>query len=117
MKTTARILCGLFFALVFVSACGFDDTLRAYLDAHFWLPFSKHAGDFEKRGIRRVSAPYAGMLKAAGSSPLDKLRAAYQEISQPNTDFDAEALHQAGAQPASAASSRSTAKGRARKST
>ena len=42
MKMALRILksCGfVLFALGLVWACGFDDTLREYLDVHFWLPF------------------------------------------------------------------------------
>jgi hypothetical protein len=86
MRTAYRILrysCALFVALAFLSACGFDDSLREYLDAHFWLPFSKHSQDFEKRNVRRVSVPYAGMAKAQGNTTLEKLRTAYQEIAKP----------------------------------
>ncbi len=86
MKMARRILrsCGvvlLGFGLVW--ACPFDTTLREYLDAHFWLPFSKHPRHFEKRNVRRISAPYAGMTKSNAEGPLAKLRAAYQEISRP----------------------------------
>src|ERR1700722_2378279 len=85
-----------FFGLGFLWACPFDDTLREYLNAHFWLPFSKHSSNFEKRGVRRISAPYAGMVKAKGDTPLDKLRTAYQEISQPGSaTSDLAALRQA----------------------
>ena len=71
------------------SGCGFDDTLREYLDARFWLPFSKHGRHFENRKVGRVSAPFAGMRKQQDSSPLGRLRAAYQEISKPMVDtFD-----------------------------
>jgi tetratricopeptide (TPR) repeat protein len=98
MKPAHRIFrysCVLFFALAFVWACPFDNTLREYLDAHFWLPFSKFPNAFEKRNVRRVSAPFAGMVKAQGTSPLDKLRTAYQEISQPSSaDFDSAMLEQ-----------------------
>jgi len=73
----------------FIFACGYDDTLREYLDAHFWLPFSKRVQHFEKRNVRRISVPFAGMVRAADDSPLARLRAAYQEISQPvSTPFD-----------------------------
>jgi hypothetical protein len=64
-------------------ACGFDSSLREYLDARFWLPFSKQGWHFEKQNVRRIFAPYAGMTKAVGDAPLAKLRAAYQEIPQP----------------------------------
>ena len=67
-----------------ISACGFDRTLRAYLSKPFWLPFAKHSADFERRGVKRVSVPYAGMMAAAGDSPLVKLRKAYQEIREPS---------------------------------
>jgi hypothetical protein len=62
------------------SACWFDESLREYLDAHFWLPFSRSGRHFEKRNVRRISAPFAGMTKTSGNSPLDKLRAAYQSV-------------------------------------
>jgi hypothetical protein len=63
--------------------CAFDDTLRAYLDAHFWLPFAKSAANFERRNVRRISAPFAGMAAAQGGH-LANLRAAYQKISTPD---------------------------------
>lgn len=62
----------------FAWACGFDDTLREYLSAPFWLPLSKRAGDFGNKDLKRLSAPYAGMGKAAGDKPIDRLRSAYQ---------------------------------------
>jgi hypothetical protein len=69
-----------------VWACGFDSTLREYLDARFWLPFSKEAWHFERKNIRRVNYPFAGMVKLGGDTPLGRLRAAYQRIPQP--DFE-----------------------------
>jgi hypothetical protein len=70
-------------------ACGFDDALREYLDAHFWLPFVKGPIVAEKPGVRRISAPFAGMAAADGDSPLARLRAAYHEISEPDLrEFD-----------------------------
>ena len=69
----------------FCSACAFDYSLREYLDVRFWSPFGKHAGSFEKKGIRRVSVAYAGMLKSANRTPLEQLRSAYQEISDPDS--------------------------------
>jgi hypothetical protein len=63
--------------------CGFDDSLREYLDKRFWLPFAKTGRHFERRGVKRVSLPYAGMAKAEGGSPLAKLRKAYQDIREP----------------------------------
>ena len=86
MKAARRLAlaCGLWCAgLALVWACGFDDSLREYLDAHFWLPFSKQARHFERKNVRRVSLPYAGMTRAEGASPLATLRAAYQEICGP----------------------------------
>ena len=65
-------------------ACAFDSSLREYLDARFWLPFSKQAWHFEKKNVRRIDEPFAGMAKAAGGTPLAKLRAAYQEMPQPD---------------------------------
>jgi len=90
-----RYCCVLFFALAFLWACPFDNTLREYLDAHFWLPFSKFPPNFAKRNVRRVSAPYAGMVKAQGDTPIEKLRTAYQEISQPvSVPFELATLRQ-----------------------
>ena len=84
MKTFLRCCWVASAALTLLLACPFDDTLREYLDAHFWLPFSKSPQNFAKRNVRRLSAPYAGMVKAKGDAPLEKLRAQYQKISQPD---------------------------------
>ena len=81
-----RVLKRLFVLLLgagLLLGCAFDDTLRAYLDAHFWLPFAKSAANFEKRNVRRISAPFAGMDAAQGGR-LANLRAAYQKISTPD---------------------------------
>ena len=89
--------CGfVFFGLALVWGCAFDDTLREYLNTHFWLPFSKKPWHFERTNVRRISAPYAGMAEAEGEGPLAKLRAAYQQVSQPETvPFDVATLRQA----------------------
>ncbi|MES1260815.1 MAG: hypothetical protein ABUS49_03690, partial [Acidobacteriota bacterium] len=63
-------------------SCAFDNSLREYLDARFWMPFSKQAWHFEKPNVSRLDAPFAGMTKSAGASPLAKLRAAYQDLPQ-----------------------------------
>jgi hypothetical protein len=77
-------MAGLAFAgLGIAGGCAFDSSLREYLDAHFWLPFSKQVWSFEKKNVRRVSKPYAGMTRTEGDAPLARLRAAYQEIPQP----------------------------------
>src|SRR5579863_160422 len=95
MKIARRFLVTLI-GLALVWACPWDDTLREYLDAHFWLPFAKSARHFEYRNVRRVNEPYAGMQKANDDSPLAKLRAAYQEISDPERrSFDTGPLRQA----------------------
>jgi len=78
------------------SACWFDESLREYLDAHFWLPFAHSGRHFEKRNVRRANAPFAGMTKATGASPLEKLRAAYQSVAwAEGQSGDAPALKQA----------------------
>src|SRR5437868_5807928 len=74
----------LLFGLGFVWACPFDTSLREYLTAHFWLPFSKLHSSFEKPNVRRISVPFAGMAPVQGDSPLAKLRAAYQGLDQTN---------------------------------
>ena len=66
----------LFLAFCFVSlvwACGFDDTLREYLNTHFWLPFAKNGNHFAKADGSQLSAPFAGMGKPG------KLRDAYEK--------------------------------------
>lgn len=99
MKISKRIvqLGGLLsFGLGFIGACGFDNALREYLDARFWLPFSKQAGHFARTNVTRVSLPFAGMVEARDDTALSKLRAAYQQISQPVSNaFDAGPLRQA----------------------
>ena len=73
------VLAGTLAGLGLLWGCGYDDTLREYLDAHFWLPFSKRPWHFERKNVRRISRAFAGMTKVQGNSPLAKLRAAYQE--------------------------------------
>jgi hypothetical protein len=80
VRISALSLAGICLAV----ACGFDNSLREYLDARFWLPFSKQAWHFEKKNVRRIDEAFAGMAKAAGDTPLAKLRAAYQQIPQPD---------------------------------
>src|SRR4051812_12946463 len=95
MLKRTMLFCGfLLFGLGLMWACGFDDTLRAYLDVRFWLPLSKRVGYFERKGVQRVSKPYAGMQEVEG--PLASLRVAYQSISQPMTEgIDASDVRQA----------------------
>jgi tetratricopeptide (TPR) repeat protein len=95
MKIRPRIF--RFCAFVFLGiclawACPFDATLRAYLDAHFWLPFSKSPRHFERSNVRRVSVPFAGMAEAGGDNALARLRAAYQQISGLDAPSTLEAL-------------------------
>jgi hypothetical protein len=73
----------LLLGLGFVWACPFDVSLREYLSGSFWLPFAKHPPSFEKPHVRRINAPFAGMTKSQGDSPLARLRAAYQQLSHP----------------------------------
>src|SRR5882724_5267520 len=99
MKMSRRIFrsCStILLVLGYAWACGFDDALREYLDVHFWLPFSKGPSFFLKKTVRRVSSPFAGMVKRKGDSPLEKLRASYQVISQPElVAFDTAPLRKA----------------------
>lgn len=74
IATVALVLCGSLWA------CGFDDALREYLSAHFWLPFAKKASDFARKGVRRADIPYAGIGLAEGPSPLARMRAAYAAV-------------------------------------
>ena len=83
VKRIAKLGSVLIPAVAFVWACGFDDTLREYLSARFWLPFAKRGELFEKPNVRRISEPFAGMTAAAQGGPLTKVRVAYQSIGQP----------------------------------
>ncbi|MEQ1947288.1 MAG: hypothetical protein ABL995_08865 [Bryobacteraceae bacterium] len=94
-KLRPRRIAALLLTSAGLFACGFDATLREYLDAHFWLPFSRHPSHFEKPGVQRASAPFAGMGENTGDTPIRRLRAAYKEISQPRPSaFDATQLRQ-----------------------
>ncbi len=80
-----RILLSAFLLLivvVVVESCGYDSSLREYLNRHFWLPFAKRTVPFERNNVRRVSVPYAGMDPINAGGSLGKLRAAYQQISR-----------------------------------
>ncbi|HVY93427.1 MAG TPA: hypothetical protein VHA14_11780 [Bryobacteraceae bacterium] len=68
--------------LVLGWSCASDLTLRAYLDARFWLPYAKWPASFERKNIHRTQEPYAGMA-ASDKSSLDKLSGAYAAISDP----------------------------------
>jgi hypothetical protein len=73
----------LFVVLLIACACPWNDELREYLNAHFWSPFAKHGASFENAHVQRMNAPYAGMTRAEGDSPLARLRATYQKLPQP----------------------------------
>lgn len=77
----------LVFSLLIASACPWNDELRAYLSAHFWLPFAKNAASFEKPNIPRINAPFAGMAAASGDTPLHRLRRAYQALDSSQPDI------------------------------
>src|ERR1035437_3346558 len=68
--------------LLTACACPWNDELREFLNAHFWLPFAKQSASFERPNVRRMDAPFAGMTAAQGDSPLARLRTAYQKIPQ-----------------------------------
>ena len=71
VKRFAKGCCIVVPVLALVWGCPFDNTLREYLSARFWQPFAKTGTSFEKRGVRRMSAPFAGMRKTAGETPLE----------------------------------------------
>jgi hypothetical protein len=85
-----------------VGACGFDNSLRMYLYTRFWQPFAKSGASFAKPVPAR-SDPYAGMRKVEGTTPLERLRAAYQSIAAQK--FEEMALAGAVAEARSAAPS------------
>jgi hypothetical protein len=95
-RSALRLCVWLCLGAGFIAACGFDDTLREYLDARFWQPFSKQAWHFEKKNVVRVYVSFAGMEETEGESSLAKLRRAYRPISEPATEpFDPAKLHEA----------------------
>ena len=69
-----------------VWACGFDDALREYLYTQFWQPFAKSGRDFGTGAPAQSVVAYAGMTRAESTKPLDKLRAAYQELANGSHD-------------------------------
>jgi hypothetical protein len=90
--------CGLLLlSLGFLWACAFDTALREYLSGNFWLPFAKGPSSFEKPGVPRINAPFAGMTITAGDTPLERLRIAYFPLSEPEErpSFDVEESRQA----------------------
>ncbi|HZT31159.1 MAG TPA: hypothetical protein VFA33_14820 [Bryobacteraceae bacterium] len=100
MKTLRFSL--IFLALLIAGACPWHDELREYLNAYFWLPFARHAANFEKPSVLRMNVPYAGMAAAQGNTALARLREAYQKISRPELYYqnpppapDLESLRQA----------------------
>ena len=96
VKQTLRSCILLLLSLAAGWACMVDTTIRAYLSENFWMPFAKLPGYFEKKNVKRIFEPFAGMAEADGDTPLAKLRAAYHPISQPQAiKFDAAALKQA----------------------
>jgi hypothetical protein len=87
MRTRWRVAPFLIFAATVAWSCGYDATLRAYLDARFWLPFSKHSRDFERPNVKRADVAYAGMTADTATTPLARLRTAYQDISKPDYPY------------------------------
>ncbi len=82
MKRFIRFFVLLPTALTLLWSCEVDDSLREYLDAHFWLPFSKDGAVILKKNVRRTDAPFAGMDHVNGNTPLATLRTAYQGIAR-----------------------------------
>jgi hypothetical protein len=56
-----------------------DRSLREYLLTSFWSPMVRRAADFERKGVRRVSEPFAGMQRDESGTPLARLRSLYRE--------------------------------------
>ncbi len=79
-----RLLPSLLLTLGLAWACGFDQSLRQYLYAHFWMPFSKDATDFSKPRAGKKLTPYAGMEISAVPQALAVLRGSYRLIARPN---------------------------------
>jgi hypothetical protein len=103
-----RLAAGALLVLTCLSACGWDDTLREYLDARFWQPFAKWTSSFSIPDVKRISVPYAGMTAAEVDSPLQRARTAYQQFLGGNQQLKAarEAVAAAGADPTLGASDR-----------
>jgi hypothetical protein len=68
--------------VVVVQSCGWDSSLREYLSRRFWLPFAKSSVPLERKSVRRVSVPFAGMDSLNNPNlSIKNLRRAYQAIS------------------------------------
>lgn len=76
------VIVGIFTAGVLL-ACPFDTSLREYLHAQFWQPFSSWYSSPPRRTGKDLSKPYAGMQRSAPETPLGRLRLAYI-TQQPN---------------------------------
>ncbi|MBL8215114.1 MAG: hypothetical protein JNK87_30625 [Bryobacterales bacterium] len=66
-----------------VWSCGFDASLRRYLQGSFWAPFPwlvTYAAP-ERAGPAAAGPGYAGMKDGVSSTPMDELRAAYRTVS------------------------------------
>ncbi len=87
-----RLLIALLVTFGLAWACGFDSSLREYLNANFWMPFTKKASDFAKAPAPKALTPYAGMKDSPGAPALAQLRAAYQQIATPNSPLDSKSL-------------------------
>jgi hypothetical protein len=77
--------------------CVFDTSLREYLSGNFWLPFARRLSSFEKPGVPRMDVPFAGTTGIAGDRAIERLRAAYLPLAQPEqpANFDVEKLRRA----------------------
>ncbi len=72
-----RMALGLAACVGLVWACGFDMSLREYLNVAFWQPFAKSAPNFERPNVKRIDTAYAGMGPIDGT-PVGKMRAYYR---------------------------------------
>jgi hypothetical protein len=91
-----RLFCCLALGLTVAWTCGFDTSLREYLDVRFWQPFVKSASHFAKPRAEGALVPYAGMHAVEGQSSLANLRAAYQRIAFPDSgEYDGPRLQRA----------------------
>jgi hypothetical protein len=93
---TLRVAVFSLFGLGVLVGCGFDNTLREYLDVRFWLPLSKRPEQFERENVKRADVPYSGMTRASQDTSLGRLRNEYQKISTPQAErFDEAVLRTA----------------------
>ncbi|MEI9815011.1 MAG: hypothetical protein WDO18_21245 [Acidobacteriota bacterium] len=85
-----RVIAGTIVCVGLAWSCGFDMSLREYLNVRFWQPFAKSARNFERPNVKRMDTAFAGMGPIDGT-PVGKMRAIYRDTDVRNTAAHASA--------------------------